>query len=72
MKRRAANQSSDDEKNFVTWRELVSELKAFRFETRLILVVGFVGTRVHLPSSITVGSIVGAVGIAGLKSFFAR
>lgn len=69
MKQRSANQSRGD---YVTWNELVSELKAFRFETRLILVVGFVGTRVHLPSSITVGSIVGCIGIGALKSFLAR
>jgi len=71
MKRRSANQSSDD-KQYVTWRELVSELKAFRFETRLILVVGFVGTKIHLPNSITVGSVVGAVGVGFAKSLITR
>lgn len=70
-RRRAADQSSD-EKNYVTWRELVSELKAFRFETRLILLVGFVGTKIHLPASVTVGSIVGTIGLGALKSFIAR
>ena len=70
--KRPANQSRDEEKSFVTWREFMSELKAFRFETRLILLVGFVGTRVHLPGSITAGSVIGAIGIGALKSFITR
>lgn len=72
MKKRPANQSRDEEKSFVTWREFMSELKAFRFETRLILVIGFVGTRIHLPATVTAGGVIGAIGIGAVKSFIAR
>lgn len=71
MRKTAADQSSRD-KETVTWRELTSELKAFRLEVRLFILVGLVVTKLHVPDTITVGSVLGVIGIGALKSFAAR
>lgn len=69
MRRSAANQSG---KEMVTWRELKSELKAFRLEVRLFIIVGLLVTKLHVPDTITVGSIAAVIGVGALKSFMAR
>lgn len=73
--RKSANQRDDGSGNIddvVTWREFSSELKAFRMETRLLLVVGVASLKFHLPDVATVGSMVTVVGWAGLKSLVTR
>ena len=66
-----ADQSGTDADN-VTWRDLKLELKAFRLEVRLFIIVGLLVTRLHLPDTVTLGSMAGVIGVGALKSFFAR
>jgi hypothetical protein len=61
-----------DDEDVVTERSLRLELKAFRLEMRLLLVLGLVVTRFQLPDVITVGSVAGAIGLIALKSALAR
>lgn len=66
----AADQSGHEE--YVTPKDLRLELKAFRLEVRLLIVLGLLVTRFHLPDTVTVGSVLGVLGIVGLKSILAR
>lgn len=63
---------SGHEDEYVTPATLRLELKAFRLEVRLLLIVGLVATRFHLPDTVTVGSVALAIAAGGLKSFIAR
>lgn len=66
-----ADQSGTDADN-VTWRELGLELKSFRLEVRLLVLVSLFVTRLHLPETISVGSIAAVIGVGAVKSFLAR
>lgn len=66
-----ADQSGTDADN-VTWRDMKLELKAFRLEVRLFILVGLIVTKLHVPETITVGSVAGVFAIGAVKSFVAR
>lgn len=63
------NQSSD---KYVTWTEFKAEIKSFRMEFRLLLVVGLGAIKFDLPDTVTVGSVATVFTFAALKSFLAR
>lgn len=56
----------------VTWRDLKLELKAFRLEVRLFIIVGLIVTKLHVPDTITVGSVAGILALGAVKSALAR
>ena len=69
----SADQSGHDhDDEFVTPLRLALELKAFRLEVRLLVLLGLLVSKFHVPSSITLGGIAGAIGIGALKSMLAR
>lgn len=72
MSKRTANHSGPDDDAYVTPNMLRLELKAFRLEVRLLIVVGLLVTRLHLPATITAGSVFAVIGVTGLKSLLAR
>lgn len=64
--------STEQEDRHVTERDLRLELKAFRFEVRLLIVLGLVVSHFHLPDAVTAGSVVGAIALGALKSALTR
>lgn len=58
--------------SYITEKDLRLELKAFRLEVRLLIVLGLVLSRVHLPDAVTAGSVLGVIGLVALKSALTR
>ena len=62
----------NDDEEYVTPLMLRLELKAFRLEVRLLVLLGLLVSKFHLPGSVTFGSVAGVMGLAAVKSFLAR
>lgn len=56
----------------VTEKSLQLELKSFRLEMRLLIVLGLVVSRFQLPDVVTAGSIAGAIALVAVKTALAR
>lgn len=56
----------------VTEKSLRLELRAFRLEMRLLLVLGLIMSRFHLPDVVTAGSVAGALAVVAIKSALMR
>lgn len=74
MRREAPAPRGDscDGEPLVTEKALRLELKAFRLEVRLLIVLGLIVSRFHLPDVVTAGSVAGAIALVALKSALAR
>lgn len=58
--------------DLVTEKSLQLELKSFRLEMRLLIVLGLVVSRFQLPDVVTAGSIAGAIALVAVKTALAR
>lgn len=56
----------------VTEKAMRMELKAFRLEVRLLIVLGLIVSRFEVPDVVTAGSVAGAIALAAFKSALAR
>jgi len=57
---------------YITEKDLRLELKAFRLEVRLLIILGLIVSRFHLPEAVTMGSVLGAIRLVALKSALSR
>ncbi len=62
----------DAHDGLVTEKSLQLELKSFRLEMRLLIVLGLVVSRFQLPDVVTAGSIAGAIALVAVKTALAR
>lgn len=56
----------------VTEKAMRMELKAFRLEVRLLIVLGLIVSRFEVPDVVTAGSVAGAIALGAIKSALAR
>lgn len=71
-RRRPQRSQENDHDEYITPLRLQLELKAFRLEVRILVLLGLLVSKLHLPDTVTLGSVAGVVSVGALKSFLAR